>query len=127
MTDDESRRRPPAERFVGDEHRFDLHHVAAELRREGRAARDGHRQITLFHETGLTIVLFDFEVGGRLSDHAAAGNVTIQAVTGLLEITTPDSCRELPAGSILVLAPGVHHDVRALEASQMLLTVHLLP
>lgn len=126
MTDDQDRRRPPAERFEGDVHAFDLHAVASELRDEGRVARDGHRQITLFHEAGVTIVLFDFEAGGTLADHSAAGHVTIQAITGQMRVTTPDAGRRLLAGSMVLLAPGVHHDIRAIEPSLMLLTVHLL-
>jgi hypothetical protein len=33
----------------------------------------------------------------------------------------------MPSGSLLVLRPGVRHDVRAELASQMLLTVRLDP
>jgi quercetin dioxygenase-like cupin family protein len=33
----------------------------------------------------------------------------------------------MPAGSLLVLTPNVRHDVRAVTASRMLLTVRLEP
>ena len=116
-------RRPPRERFAGAEHVFDMHEIALGLR-EGRApVRDGHRQITIFHKTPVTLVLFDFEAGGRLTDHQADAQVTILALIGLLEVSTPAQTHRVPEGSLLVLDPGVRHDVFAPEKSQMLLTV----
>jgi quercetin dioxygenase-like cupin family protein len=49
--------------------------------------------------------------------------VTILALAGQLEVSTPAQTHRLPEGSLLVLDPGVRHDVVALEQSQMLLTV----
>jgi quercetin dioxygenase-like cupin family protein len=126
MSDDPARqRRRPVERFAGPVHRFDLPAMAGRLRREHREASDGHRQITLFHERDLTIVLFDFQAGGLFADHEAEGDVTIQTLSGELEVTTPEAEHRLQAGTLIVLAPGVRHSVAASIASQMLLTVHL--
>ena len=88
--------------------------------------RDGHRQITLFRRDDFALVLFDFDAGGVLSDHAAEGYVAIQALSGSLQVATPTSNNALDAGSILVLAPGVRHDVSASLPSRMLLTVNLV-
>ena len=127
MSEDSGRlRRPPAERFAGSEHVFNLPVVAGELQREDHPATDGHKQMTLFHEGKLGLVLFDFKAGGVLADHEADGYVTIHTVAGELEVLTPEAMHQLPAGSLLVLAPGVRHDVTARVASQMLLTVHLV-
>ena len=127
MSQDSGRlRRPPADRFAGSEHVFNLPTVAGMLWREDHPAADGHRQMTLFHAGDLALVLFDFEAGGVLADHEADGYVTIHTVAGDLEVSTPDATHQLPAGSLLVLAPGVRHDVMARVASQMLLTVHLV-
>ena len=79
--------------------------------------------MTIFHKNWLTLMVFDFEADGRLADHQADANVTILALSGLLEVSTPDRTHHLAPGSMLVLDPGVPHDVRAPEASQMLLTV----
>jgi quercetin dioxygenase-like cupin family protein len=128
MSDDLGRlRRRPVERFAGAIHVFDLPAMAGKLRREPDEPSDGHRQITLFHEGDLAIVLFDFEAGGLFSDHEANGDVTIYVVAGELEVTTPEAKHRLPAGGLIVLAPGVRHDVTARVASQMLLMVHLVP
>lgn len=121
---DQPRDRPaPRERFAGPEHLFDLHEIASRLRTESGPVRDGHRQITIFRKGQLTLILFDFEAGGRLADHRAEAEVMIMAVTGRLEVSTADATHRLASGSVLVLDAGVRHDVRAPEPSQMLLAV----
>jgi quercetin dioxygenase-like cupin family protein len=58
-------------------------------------------------------------------DHVADGLVTIHALTGHVQVKTPEGERELQAGTLLVLSPGVVHDLHATVASQVLLTVTL--
>jgi quercetin dioxygenase-like cupin family protein len=128
MTDAEERVRPaPRERFAGVEHLFDLVAESEKLRSEPGGARNGHRQITLFRGGGVSLVLFDFEADGWLRDHAADGYVTVSVLSGELHMTTAAGEYDMPAGSLLVLSPGVRHDVRALGPSRMLLTVRLDP
>ena len=121
--DDHQGRRPPRERFAGAEHLFDLRASAMALSGEQAHVRDGHRQMTLYHKAPVTLVLFDFEAGARLTDHQADAQVTILALTGLLEVSTPAQVHRVPEGSLLVLDVGVRHDVFAPVRSQMLLTV----
>jgi quercetin dioxygenase-like cupin family protein len=116
-------RRPPRERFAGAEHVFDLRAIAGGLRAEHEPVRDGHRQMTLYHKPPVSIILFDFEAGARLTDHQADAHVTILALTGRLEVSTSAQLHRLPEGSLLVLDPGVRHDVFAPERGQMVLTV----
>ncbi len=118
-------RTPPRERFAGSEHLFDLDAETERLRGEPGGSRDGHRQITLSHRGGVTIVLFDFERGGWLRDHAADGYVTVQVLSGELVMTTATAEHRMPAGALLVLDPGIRHDVHAVTPSRMLLTVRL--
>lgn len=122
-SDDSRARRPPRERFAGPEHVFDLRSIAAGLRDEREPVRGGHRQMTIYHKSRLTLVLFDFETGARLTDHVADAQVAILTLAGLLEVATSERTYQLPEGSVLVLDPGVHHDVFAHKESQMLLTV----
>jgi quercetin dioxygenase-like cupin family protein len=51
--------------------------------------------------------------------------VVLQTVSGRLRLRLPerDETAELPAGHVLVLEPGVTHQVEALEGSVFLLTV----
>lgn len=125
MTTSEPMRRPPRERFAGAEHVFDLAAAAEELRREGRAAPGGHRQVTLWHGDRSSIVLFDFDAGGALPGHQADGVVTIQTIAGEVEVTTNSGSQRLAEGQLLLLIRGVRHDVSAAGASTILVTVHL--
>jgi|SRR5688572_2648097 quercetin dioxygenase-like cupin family protein len=116
-------RRPPRERFAGTEHVFDLAEVALAMRQEDGPVRHGHRQITLLHRPPLTLIMFDFEPGGRLANHRAEATVVIHAVSGQLEVSTGSGTHGLSEGSVVALDPGVEHDVVAPVASRMLLTV----
>lgn len=120
-------RRAPTERFAGSEHLYDLAEIAEELRAEPHPTTGGHRQMTIFHREPVALVLFDFEADGRLLDHVADGLVTIQAVAGRVRVKTPEGDHDLVGGSLLVLAPGVTHDLHASVPSQVLLTVHMEP
>ncbi|MFZ5623277.1 MAG: cupin domain-containing protein [Gemmatimonadota bacterium] len=124
----EPRLRPhPRERFDGPEHVIDLASASADLRAEPHAAVDGHRQVALFRREGITLVLFEFDAGGGIREHRAAGLVTIHVLGGKLTVRTPAAKHELGAGQILVLNPDVPHAVGANEPSTMLLSVHRVP
>jgi len=116
-------RRDPDDRFAGDEHLFDLTASTRDLQRE--EARHGHRQVTLVHDDGITVVLFAFEAGGQLVSHSADGLVMIHVIAGKIDVATATARHSMAAGSLLILAAGVEHDVTAREPSQMVLTVHL--
>jgi quercetin dioxygenase-like cupin family protein len=115
----------PSGRFAGESHAFHLGEVLASLRAEAHPAERGHRQMTIFHRAPVTQVVFAFEPGGELADHAAHGLVTMHVLEGRLAVQADARNHELHAGDLLVLNPDVRHHVRALEASAMLLTVHL--
>jgi quercetin dioxygenase-like cupin family protein len=120
-------RERPTMRFAGPEHVFDLAAEAVRLRTEGHPAQDGHRQVVLFREDPVSLVLFDFDAGGVLPDHVADGIVTILVVSGRAEVKTPAERHVLLAGGVLVLRPGVPHDLIAPVASQVLVSVFLSP
>lgn len=119
-------REAPDERFAGDEHIFDLAREAARLRGEQHPVKHGHRQIVLFREDPVSLVLFDFEAGGMLPGHVADGVVTIHTISGSVEVRAGDTTHVVPSGSVLVLRPGVSHDLAAAVASRVLVTVHLM-
>lgn len=122
---DDRLREPPVQRFAGDSHQLDLHQVLADLRAEEHEGRHGHRQITVFRRAPVTHVLFAFEAGGRLDQHSTSGLVTIHVLEGRMNVRAEGKDHELAAGGVLILSPEVAHDVHALEASGMLLSVHL--
>ena len=120
-------REPSSTRFAGPEHLLDLDAALASLRREPHAAKDSHRQITVFHHGPLRLVLFAFEAGGHLREHRVPGVVVMRALKGTLRVRTPLETYELMQGKILVLDPDVPHDVEAREPADMLLSVALVP
>ena len=124
MTEDRLRT-PPAERFAGNQHLFSLSDALAELRAEDHPARDGHRQITLFHRGPVYEVLFSFDPGGYLKEHTAPGLVTIRVLEGALSVDAAGEDRQMREGDVLILDPDVPHDVRSESGAAMLLTVHL--
>ena len=123
-------REAPSTRFSGSQHVFDLVELSAHLLNEDRPGANGHRQITIFRHDATTMVLFTFEVGGQLTDHKANGLVTIHALDGALTVEAQEGAEwqrhDLRAQQILVLNPGVLHNVTAHEAGRMLLTIQLV-
>ncbi len=128
-------REAPAKRFSGPQHAFDLLQMSAHLLNEEHASVSGHRQMTIFRHDATSIVLFAFEGGGKMADHRANGLVTIHVIDGALVVEALNRTvegedsgwqkYELNADHILVLSPGVLHNVTANQTSRMLLTVHL--
>jgi quercetin dioxygenase-like cupin family protein len=123
MTED--RLRPhPSDRFAGVEHVLDLPASLRALRAEDFPSANGHRQIALMHQGPVRLVLFAFEAGGRIPQHAAPGWTTIHVLRGALKVHTPEAVHVLSEGKLLSLAPDMLHDVEATEQSDMLLGIY---
>lgn len=104
---------------------MDLTAVAASLRAESHDSVSGHRQIALVRRGPVSLILFLFEQEGVLKEHRTEGQVTIQVLSGRLEITVNGKNTTLGARELLSLAPGEPHSVRAIEPSEMLLSICL--
>ena len=87
----------------------------------------GQRQKTLYRYGNSTLAFFLFEAGAKMREQRAMGTVFIQVPRGRLNVQAHDQRHDLPARRVLVMSPGVPHDVVAEEASQMLLAVCLQP
>lgn len=129
-------REHPERRFAAPALRYDLNDVAEQLevasgeQAGGRRASPAHVQETLYKgsdtNTGpTTVALFAFEAGAELPQHVARGVVTIQVLQGKIQVAAEGQDHVLHDQQILILAPNVRHDVRALAPSRMLLTVCL--
>ena len=118
-------RQVPAERFAAPWLDFDLHAATAELRAEPSPSRQGHKQRTLFKHGRRTIALFVMDAGASLPEHSTAGTVTILVIDGELTVTMAGEQRDLRAGRLLIISPGVRHDVRATSDAVFVLQVSL--
>lgn len=118
-------REHPEPRFAAPQHAFDLEAVAAHLQQEFQAGEEGHRQETLYKHGSTTAAFFVFGHLTRLPPHRTEGVVMIHVLKGYLQVTAEGLVHDLRAGRLLVLAPGVEHNLVAYEESQMLLTVCL--
>lgn len=124
---DERPRTAPSERFAAEHLAFDLHAEAAALEAESTPKQHGHRQKTLFKNSGRTVALFVLDPGASLAEHATSGIVTVQAIEGEIDVTAGGAGYHLRGGMLLVMAPGVRHDVRAQSRAVFLLQVSLAP
>ena len=123
MAEEDRLRVHPHERLAGNAQHIDLAAVAAQLRAEPHAAKNGHRQVALARHGSLAHLLFVFEPDGKLKAHRTDGEVTIHALSGELVVTLEDGPRVVSGGQLLCLAGNVTHSVRATKASEMFLTI----
>jgi quercetin dioxygenase-like cupin family protein len=112
-------------RLEGSATLLDLTAELEKLKAEPDESVAGHRQITLFKGHNSTVAAFAFEAGGGMREHSAPGVVTVHVLRGQLDINVPGETIHVAANNVLVIPPGMRHDVRAVEATEMLLTISL--
>lgn len=102
---------------------FALASIDRELRAEEAYEREGHAARTLVREADLRVVLIVLVAGARIPEHRAQATTSILALTGHVKLRLPDRLVDLTAGQLLVLDPGLPHDLEAASESAVLLTL----
>jgi quercetin dioxygenase-like cupin family protein len=102
---------------------FDLPSIAKKLRAEPTYAREGKASRTLVRSEDLRLVLVALEAGQSIAEHHASVTASVQTLSGHIRLRLPDRRVEVPVGRLLVLGPGVPHDVQAEPDSTFLLTL----
>jgi quercetin dioxygenase-like cupin family protein len=102
---------------------FDLGSARRALQAELRYQRDGQAARTLVRRPDLRVVLVVLRRGSRIAEHHASEAVSIHTIAGHLRLHLPASVIDLETGQLLVLAPGLHHDVEAPVDSAFILTL----
>ena len=83
----------------------------------------GHNAKTLVKYDDLRVVLIVLHANARMMEHKSGGRISIQALTGQIQVTADGRTFRLRPGGLLTLDRGVPHDVEAFEESAFLLTI----
>lgn len=120
-TGDSPQRR--AQRMHGDVLSFDLTREINGLRQELSWQRGDRNAKTLVQEHDLRVVLVALRPAARVDDRASGAHVTVHVIAGRVLVHLADRTVEVFADRLLSIAPGVSHEVEALEESAFLLTI----
>jgi quercetin dioxygenase-like cupin family protein len=107
---------------------FDLEDEIKQLRREESWQRGtGRSSKTLVKHPDLRIVLIVMKANTRMKDHKATARISVQTLTGHIQLHLPDRTVELPAGHLVALDQCIPHDVEAKKESAFLLSLSWAP
>ena len=97
--------------------------VLASLLDEVEIPENGTLSRVVFNADGLRVVLFAFDTGEQLTDHAATVPAVVQVIKGRLEMTLGDQTVEIDPGSWVHMDAHLVHALVALEPSVVILTL----
>lgn len=101
---------------------FDLNAEIKRLREEN-AWHCGRDSKTLVKNQDFRIVLIVMKADAVLHEHKTSGRISVQVLSGHIQMHVQDKVFDLPAGHLLALDRAVPHDVKALEDSAFLLSL----
>ncbi|MGE5452341.1 MAG: cupin domain-containing protein [Acidobacteriota bacterium] len=79
----------------------------------------------LLKSTQLELIRLVLPQGKSMKDHQVSGEITIQCIEGIIELTIPGKTLTLKAGDLVFLAGHEPHGLQALEDASALLTISL--
>lgn len=97
--------------------------LLANLLDEVEIPENGTLSRVVFKGDGLRVVLFAFDTGEQLTDHAATAPAVVQVIAGRMEMTLGDQTVEIGPSSWVHMEPHLVHALVALEPSVVLLTL----
>jgi quercetin dioxygenase-like cupin family protein len=92
------------------------------LREFADDSKTGRAGKTLVKEDSLRITFVALKKGTVLPSHRVAGPVSIQTIRGCLRLSTDTEDRDVTAGTLIALGPGVAHTAKAHTDCAILLT-----
>lgn len=101
----------------------DLKRESASLLEKAGASAALRAAKTLVKQGDLRVTLTALKAGGTLQKHVVQGELTVQALSGRAQLTAGDRAIVLATGTLVSLATGVQHDVRAARDTVLLLTM----
>ena len=115
-------RRPHPQPLAAPYLEFDLAGELAQLRREA-GWQSGHNAKTLVKYDRLRVVLIALQAGATIPGHHTDGQISIQTVSGHIQVRAHGRHFDLRQGGLLALDRNLPHDVVALDDSAVLLTI----
>lgn len=97
------------------------------MRHEAGWRKTGHSAKTLVKHHDLRIVLIAMKRDTQIKEHKTDGAISIQVMTGRLQLHVGARTIEVPTGSLFALDRALSHDVEALEDSVFVLSVCIEP
>lgn len=88
-----------------------------------QADESGRRAEILVKEDDLRVTLVTMRAGIHMAEHTAPVSISIQALTGRIEVLYEGGTATLGPGDFISLRKGVKHSVRAIEDGAFLLTL----
>jgi quercetin dioxygenase-like cupin family protein len=101
---------------------FDLNAEVKGLREE-EAWQGGRNSKTLVKNEDFRIVLVVLQANAFLHEHKAPGRISVQSLSGHIQMHVQDKVFDLPTGHLLALDRALPHAVKALEDSAFMLTI----
>lgn len=101
---------------------FNLREVVSRFPPDPDSAARHRAEILVKSET-LRVVLVTAISGGALNEHEAPGPITIHVFDGSFAVTVGGEREVVSADEVVVIAPGVRHEVECIEDGSFLLTI----
>ncbi|CAN5737662.1 cupin domain-containing protein [soil metagenome] len=93
----------------------------SDLFQKAEPPTDGILSRTLHNDEHVKIVIFGFGAGQELSEHTASMPAVLQVLQGQARLTLGDDVIEAGAGTLVHMAAGLKHAIRAEEPAVVLL------
>jgi quercetin dioxygenase-like cupin family protein len=120
--DHEPHRRTHAPPMAAPYMEFDLLAEVHRLKAEATWST-GQNARTLIKYDDLRVVLTTLQSGARMPEHQTDGRLSVQVLSGHIQVRASGRTFNLRAGGLLALDRGIRHDVTAVEESAFLLTL----
>ncbi len=85
------------------------------------------RTETLIKTAALEVIRLVAPAGKEFAQHEVPGEITVQCLEGVVELTANDAVQQLGAGELVYLPGSAPHSVRAVKDASLLLTILLPP
>jgi quercetin dioxygenase-like cupin family protein len=96
----------------------EVHHLKAEA-----TWSTGQNARTLIKYDDLRVVLMALQAGARIPDHQTDGRLSVQVLSGHIQMRASGRTFNLRAGNLLAFDHGIRHAVTALDETVLLLTI----